>query len=54
MVLLNRKGVTMMNKSECMDKLFDVFSTLNNEDKSLVIDFAKQLVVEEQKSGNNE
>ena len=44
----------MMTKSECMDKLFDVFSTLNNEDKSLVIDFAKQLVVEEQKNGNNE
>lgn len=49
-----KKGGTMMNKSECMDKLFDVFSTLNNEDKSLVIDFAKQLVVEEQKNGNNE
>lgn len=54
MALLNMKGGTTMNKSECMDKLFDVFSTLNNEDKSLVIDFAKQLVVEEQKNGNNE
>ena len=54
MVLLNRKGVTMMSKSECMDKLLDLFSTLNNEEKSLVIDFAKQLVVEEQKNGNNE
>lgn len=52
MVSLNRKGgVTMMNKS---DKIFDLFSTLNNEDKSLVIDFAKQLVVEGHKSGNNE
>lgn len=40
-----------MNKS---DEIFDLFSTLNNEDKSLVIDFAKQLVVEGQKSGNNE
>ncbi len=54
MALLNRKGVTIMNKSECMDKLLDMFSTLNNEDKSLVIDFAKQLVVEEQENGNNE
>lgn len=44
----------MMNKSECMDKLFDVFSTLNNENKSLVIDFAKQLVAEEQNNSNNE
>lgn len=47
-----------MNKSEYTEKLsdeiFDLFSTLNNEDKSLVIDFAKQLVVEGQKSGNNE
>lgn len=44
----------MMNKSECMEKLFDVFSTLNNENKSLVIDFAKQLVAEEQNNSNNE
>ena len=43
-----------MSKSECMDKLLDVFSTLNNEDKSLVIDFAKQLVVEGQKNGNKQ
>ena len=34
----------MMNNSECIDKLFDMFSTLNNEEKSLVIDFAKQLI----------
>lgn len=44
----------MMNKSECIDKLFDVFLTLNNENKSLVIDFAKQLVAEEQNNSNNE
>lgn len=41
----------MMNKSEYIKELF---STLNNEEKSLVIDFVKQLVVEEQKNGNNE
>lgn len=41
----------MMNKS---DEIFDLFSTLNNEDKSLVLNFVKQLVFEEHKSGNNE
>ena len=51
MELLYRKGVTMMNKS---DEIFNLFLTLNKEEKSLVIDFAKQLVVEGQKSGNNE
>lgn len=40
-----------MNKSEYIKELF---STLNNEEKILVIDFVKQLVVEEQKNGNNE
>ena len=40
-----------MNKS---DEIFNLFLTLNKEEKSLVIDFAKQLVFEEHKSGNNE
>lgn len=40
-----------MNKSEYIKELF---STLNYEEKSLVIDFVKQLVIEEQKNGNNE
>ena len=48
----------MMNKSEYTEKLsdeiFDLFLTLNKEEKSLVLDFAKQLVFEEQKNGNNE
>ena len=41
----------MMNKS---DEIFDLFLTLNKEEKSLVLDFVKQLVFEEQKSCNNQ
>lgn len=48
----------MMNKSEYTEKLsdeiFNLFLTLNKEEKSLVLNFVKQLVFEEQKSGNNE
>lgn len=51
MVSLYRKGVTMMNKS---DENFNLFLILNKEEKSLVLNFAKQLVFEEHKSGNNE
>lgn len=51
MELLYRKGVTMMNKS---DEIFNLFLTLNKEEKSHVLNFVKQLVFEEQKSGNNE
>lgn len=51
MELLYRKGVTMMNKS---DEIFNLFLTLNKEEKSLVLNFVKQLVFEEHKSGNNE